>query len=353
MIRIILGILGLSLLIFVMVDLIWTTLFLGGGGPLTHRFTNALWHRMLERHHANTDDQLPAPAGLWITLLNFSLWLLLISVSWTLIFNMAEGAVVETSSGEPADFWARAYFTGFTLITLGVGDYRPIGAVWQMLTVAAAANGFFLVTLAITYLLPLVQAVVQKRQTAAYISSLGETPDDILLNAWTGSDFGRLEDHLVTLAPRLMELGQSHLAYPVLHCFHSGERETAVAPSIAALDEALTMLRHGVDKRAHPDASALFPLRAAITKFLTTVGGVSDQERMDAPPPPSLNRLRAHGIPVLDDEDFVRDMDEQADRRRLLVAMVRSEGWSWEAVASTVPLDERPGTLPEPRQPPG
>lgn len=348
MIRIILGILGLSLLIFVVVDLVWTTLFLGGG-PLTRRLSNSLWQQMLRRHHDQPDYQLPAPAGLLIILLTISVWMVLIWLSWTLIFNMVEGAVVGTTSNEPADFWARAYFTGFTLITLGVGDYRPIGAVWQMATVAAAANGFFLVTLAITYLLPLIQAVVQKRQTAAYISSLGETPDDIILNAWTGSDFGRLGDHLVTLAPRLMELGQSHLAYPVLHTFHSGERETAVAPSIAALDEALTMLRHGVDKKVRPDGSTLFPLRAAITKFLTTVGGISNQEKMDAPPPPSLNRLRAHGIPVLDDEDFVRDLDEQTDRRRSLVAMVRSEGWSWEALASTVPLEERPGTLPEPR----
>lgn len=344
MIRIILGILGLSLLIFVMVDLIWTTLFLGGG-PMTSRLSNTLWRRLLRRHHDEQDYQLPASAGLWIILLTISVWIFLIWVSWTLIFNMAEGAVVATDSGEPADFWARAYFTGSTLITLGIGDYHPLGTVWRMATIAAAANGFFLVTLAITYLLPLIQAVIQKRQTAAYIASLGETPDDILLNAWTGEGFGRLEDHLVTLAPRLMELGQSHLAYPVLHCFHSSERETAVAPSIAALDEALTMLRHGVDPKVRPDASALFPLRAAITKFLTTVGGVSHQERMDAPPSPSLERLRAHGIPVCGDEGFVRTMDEQADRRRLLVAMVRSEGWSWEALASTVPLDERPGLV--------
>lgn len=349
MIRIILGILGISLLLFTVADLIWTTLFLGGG-PMTRKLSNALWRWLLKRHHARTDDQLPAWSGLGIILLTISLWMFLIWLSWVLIFNMSEGAVVATASGTPADFWSRAYYTGFTLITLGVGDYRPVGAVWQMATIVAAANGFFLVTLAITYLLPLIQAVIQKRQVAAYISSLGETPDDIILGAWTGSGFGRLGDHLVTLAPRLMELGQVHLAYPVLHCFHSGERETAVAPSIAALDEALTMLRHGVDQKVRPDGSTLFPLRAAITKFLTTVGGISNQERMDAPPPPSLERLRTHGIPVLDDEDFVRDLNEQADRRRLLVAMVRSEGWSWEALASSVPLDERPGTLPEPPQ---
>lgn len=345
MIRIIFGILGIASLIFVVVDVVWTTLFLAGGGPMTSRLSNSIWQRLLERHHARADYQLPNAAGLWIILFNIAVWFLLIWVSWTLIFNMSAGAVVATSSGDPADFWARAYFTGFTLITLGVGDYRPVGALWQMATILAAANGFFLVTLAITYLLPLIQAVVQKRQTAAWISSLGQTPEEIVLGAWTGSDFGRLGDHLVSLTPRLMELGQSHLAYPVLHCFHSGERETAVAPSIAALDEAVSILRHGVAIHIRPDGPTLIPLHAAITKFLTTLGGVSEQEKMDAPPEPSLERLRAHGIPVRDDADFLQEMTELTDRRRLLLALVRSEGWSWEAVASTVPLEERPGRV--------
>lgn len=348
MIRIILGIFGIFTLIFVAVDVIWTTLFLAGGGPLTSRLVNALWRALLRRHHRLAGDQLPAASGLLIVLFTTIVWIVLIWVSWSLIFSMSEQAVIETTSGRPADGWARAYFAGFTLITLGIGDYRPGGPAWQMATIVAAANGFFLMTLAIAYLLPLIAAVVQKRQIAAYIASLGHTPEDILLRGWNGSDFGRLPDHLVALAPRLLELGQSHLAYPVLHCFHSAERETAVALSIAALDEALTLLRHGVDPGVRPDRPAIDPLRSSITKFVTTLGALYPQESSDAPPAPSLDRLRTHGIPVVDDEAYQAEVAELADRRRLLLALVRSEGWTWEPLASRVPLEERPAAVSSP-----
>lgn len=342
MIRIILGILGIATLIFVAVDVIWTTLFLAGGGPLTSRLVNSLWRVLLHRHHRVAGYQLPAASGLLIVLFTTIVWVALIWLSWTLVFSMSEGAVVETTSGRPADLWGRAYFAGFTLITLGIGDYRPVGPVWQMATVVAAANGFFLVTLAIAYLLPLISAVVQKRQIAEYIASLGHTPEDILLRGWNGSGFGSLGDHLVALAPRLMELGQSHLAYPVLHCFHSGERETAVAPSIAALDEALTVLRCGVDPGVRLDRPTIDPLRSSITKFITTLGALSPQDASDAPPAPSLDRLCTHGIPIVDDEAFLEEVRNLADRRRLLLAMVYSEGWTWEVLASRVPLEEKP-----------
>lgn len=346
MFRITLGILGITILIFVVLDVLWTTLFLAGGGPLTSRLVNSLWRLLLRRHHRQTGWQLPTAAGLLIVLFTTMVWAFLIWASWSLIFFMTDQAVIETTSGQPAGWWARTYFAGFTLITLGIGDYRPGGPGWQIATVLAAANGFFLVTLAIAYLLPLIAAVVQKRHTAAYIASLGHTPEDILLRGWNGTDFGRLGDHLVALAPRLMELGQSHLAYPVLHCFHSAERETAVAPSVAALDEALTLLRHGVDRSIRPDRPTLDPLRSSITKFVTTLGSLSRQETLDMPPPPSLERLRSHGIPMREDAVFLSEMEELSDRRRQLLSMVYSEGWTWETLASRVPLDERPGGPP-------
>lgn len=346
MLRIILGLFGIATLIFVIIDVLWTTLFLAGGGPLTSRLVDFLWRLLLHHHHRQSGWQLPTAAGLLIVLFTTMIWAFLMWASWSLIFSMTDQAVIETTSGRPADGWARAYFAGFTLITLGIGDYRPGGPVWQIATVVAAANGFFLVTLAIAYLLPLITAVVQKRNIAAYIASLGHTPEDILLRGWNGSDFGRLGDHLVALAPRLMELGQNHLAYPVLHCFHSAERETAVAPSIAALDEALTLLRHGVDRSVRPDRPTLDPLRSSITKFVTTLGSLSSQSTVDLPPAPSLERLRTHGIPVRDDAVFLEEVGELADRRRQLLSMVYSEGWTWETLASRVPLDERPGGMP-------
>jgi hypothetical protein len=97
-----------------------------------------------------------------------------------------------------------------------------------------------------------------------------------------------------------------------------------------------------VDQSVRPDRPTIDPLRSSITKFLTTLGSLSPQETSDAPPAPSLDRLRTHGIPIVDDEDFLEEVQELADRRRLLLAMVYSEGWTWEVLASRVPLEEKP-----------
>ncbi|MEQ9484433.1 MAG: hypothetical protein RIG27_19410 [Coleofasciculus sp. F4-SAH-05] len=47
------------------------------------------------------------------------------------------------------------------------------GAVWQIATAIASVNGFFLVTLAIAYLLPVVSAATQQRQLAVYLVGIG------------------------------------------------------------------------------------------------------------------------------------------------------------------------------------
>ena len=134
----------------------------------------------------------------------------------------------------------------------------PAARRWRLLTAIAAANGFSLVSLTITYLLPIVTAELGRRRLAVYITALGRTPHEILTRAWNGKDFGALPDHLVALTMPFMEVGQGHLAYPVLHVIHSRTRETALAPSAAVLDEAITLFA-GVGSRAAAGQGRVLP----------------------------------------------------------------------------------------------
>lgn len=343
----VLGIVGVALIVFVVSDVLRTTLLLEGGGPLTTRLSNFLWRFALRFHdrrrRSMASHRRLSTVGVAILLVTLSVWMILIWGGWTMIFSLSPEAVVDTSSGEPADLVARFYFTGYTLITLGMGDFRPGPGVWQIATALAAANGFFLITLAIAYVLPLISAVVQKRQTAAYIASLGSTPNEILLNAWDGSGFGRLDDHLTNLALPLTLLGQNHLAYPVLHCFHSATRETALAPGVAALDEALILLQHGVEPDHRPGPAALRPLQEAIRTLLKTLASSYLRPDSETPPVPALAPLRAAGVRTADPPGFRAALDALAPRRRLLLGLVRRAGWSWEDVLnSPAPQEELP-----------
>ena len=63
-----------------------------------------------------------------------------------------------TSGGAPAGIWQRAYFAAARLITLTADGDRPAPRSGRWATTIAAANGFILVSLVITYLLPIVTA---------------------------------------------------------------------------------------------------------------------------------------------------------------------------------------------------
>jgi hypothetical protein len=327
-VRLFLGLIGIGLILLVVVDVVWTTLRLAGAGPLTSWVTDFLWR--LSLRFTSTHRSL-ALAGFCVVLFTVSLWIGLDWLGWTLALGLDPGAVVASQGGQPAGFWGRAYFAGSLLITVGNSDFRPGGQVWQVISDVAAANGFTLVSLIITYLLPLVSGVRQRREIAIYISTLGRSPQDLLLRAWNGSGFGRLPDHLLGLTLPMVSLAQGHLAYPVLHCFHSPDREAAIAPSLALLDESLTLL-NGVAPDLCPDRVAIYPLQGAIEQLLSTLEEAHVEPESVPPRPPSLEALREAGIRTESDEEMERRVATLSRRRRLLLGLVEEEGWKWRDV---------------------
>lgn len=176
---------------------------------------------------------------------------------------------------------------------------------------------YSLITLAITYLFSVLSAVTQKRQLAAYISSLGRTADEIVTKAWNGKDFGMLAQHLVSLTPMLALYRQHQLAYPVIHYFQSVERQTAAEV-------------YGVKPEYRPDAVALYAARHTLSEFLETLKSAFIKPTADVPPVPNFEQLRAGGIPTVSDEAFEVAIGDLNRRRRLLLALIKNDGWYWK-----------------------
>lgn len=327
-------ILGLLLLGLVYIDIVITTLTLGGSGPLTGRVSAWVWSVALYIHHRKPNHSLLQLMG-WLILLTTPLiWFSLTWIAWTLIFSPFEQAVVHSPSQVPATILQRIYFVGYTLSTLGLGDYQPQGTVWQLATAIASVNGFFIVSLSITYLLPVISAAVKKRQLAIYISTLGGTPDDLLVRCWNGKNFGNFDQHLISLAQEISGLGESYLAYPILHYFHSIERSRDFVLSFVALDEALMVIQYGV-KHAQLDPAALGPVRRANAAFLKTLKSAYIKPSSEVPPLPPLELLQQAGIATVSDREFSQATEPLKFRRQLLSAMLHEAGWTWEAIAST------------------
>ncbi len=171
---------------------------------------------------------------------------------------------VESSSGQVAGAVGRLYFTGYTIFTLGNGDFQPLGPVWQLATVAMTGTGLILVTLSITYLVPMATAAASQRQLSTYIFSLGETPEDIVVRGWTGEGFDPLQSHLTTLAPMLHAAGQSHLTYPVLHFLHPTNPHSVIPNAISNLVLALDLVEAAVHPSVQPHPVVTSPCRDGI-----------------------------------------------------------------------------------------
>lgn len=343
-----LGFLGLAIISLTVFDVLSTTLTIsGGGGPLTARVATWLWNLVLRQHDNCKGDRQAShrrltKLGYAIALSPIVIWLGLMWMGWTLIFSSTAEAIVDAETKVPADVWTRIYFTGYTLFTLGLGDYKPLGAFWQIVTAVAALNGFFLVTFSISYLIPVVSAATAEQQLASYISTLGKGSTEIIVKAWNGKDFGLLAQHFIALTPMLTLHAQLYPAYPVVRFFHSPRRSYASAPSIAALDEALTLLEFGVRPECRPDAVALYALRQAISELIETLRFTFVQPGKQVPPYPSLHQLRQYGIPTVSDQAFELAVQDLAKRRKLLLALVRNDGWCWDDVITT---DARPYVL--------
>ena len=325
----VLFILGALLLLLVLADLLWTTMGTGGG-PMTKRVTSLLWGGALRFHHRWQSHQLLSVTGVGVFLFAVMLWIVLTWAGWLLVFSSSTGAVVNAQTKVPADVWERVYFTGFTIFTLGTGDYQPVGRFWQVFTALASFSGLFVVTFSITYVLPVVQAATHKRQLAVYISSLGQSAQAILVHCWDGERFDALEQHLASITSDIAQLEQRHLTYPVLHYLHAKQRPEGLGLSLSALDEALTILECGVEPDVKPKEGILRPVRQVLTEFLETLSSIYIDAQDEAPAPPSLEPLRERGIPVVSDAAFDERVAELDKRRRLLAALVCNDGWSWD-----------------------
>lgn len=323
--------LGLAVVVLTVWDSISTMVTVEGGGPLTSRLARMLW-RSTGLFPKRVRKVLLTRMGELIALGVLGLWILLLWAAWTLVFLASPDAVVDSNSGDPANFVARLYFAGFSLFTLGVGDYRPGPGFWQVATAIASLNGLFLITVSISYLISLTSAVADRRGTAAVVTGLGRSGVEVVVNAWNGEDFRGLPEQLAGVSASLAHLSERHLAKPVLHYFHSPLRHTALEPSVVALYEALLLLSYGVAVQVRPDEPALRSARAACERLFEVYAQVFIRREARSLEPPALDDLAAAGVPVVLQEEFERAIAAQEDTRRLAAAMLRESGWHWDSV---------------------
>lgn len=316
--------LGWVLVFVVVIDVFRTVLWSGqGAGPLTSVVT-ALFRRVLPWLPGRRRTL--SAVGPVALLVIASIWATLLVAGFTLTLEVDPDAIRTSTTDQPVDWPRRAYYVGYSLFTLGNGGLAPVTDAGRFITVAISATGLFLITLSVTYLLPVISASVASRAFASSALSLGDGTQGMVLGAWDGQRI-HLDHQLRELSSSLDLLAHQQLAYPVLHLFHSCDRGSSAPLAVAQLDELLTLL-DGVDQRTAPRATPRRQLRSSIESFLATY--TRDVEGSEPPPAPDTDRLAAAGIPLVEPGAYslaVADLDEHRSGVRDLVRAAGIQDW--------------------------
>lgn len=324
------------LIVWVMADLLVSSMQSGEGrlSLLIHRPLYAALHRLAS---LTGRRGVLAWSGAVLVVGTLCAWITLTWLGWSLVFWSVPGSIVGSAKETAADAWDVVYFVGYTLGTLGLGDLKPIGNGWRILTDLASLNGFFLITFGISFVVPTAQAQAARRIFALRLYRLGPTAQDLVVTGWHDHP-GGLQGLLSELAAEVNVLDAQHKNAPSLHRFHDHRAEESLERSLPALDEALSLIEFALDM---PPTRGLRAVRASLSSLLDTYRRMNPSIEVDAPPIPDLTPLRRAGLPVRPDAEVQAAFAALEERRRLLRAMTERGRLLWAEVETVSEGAER------------
>lgn len=325
--------LGVLLVLFSLSEVFVTTLAPRGAGFLSQRLRKWVWKVFFWLARGRGSNKLLNYVGMFTIVTFLVAWLSLYWIGNALIFISKDDSILSSSTKTAAAALEKFYFVGYVLSTMGLGDYIPNGTGWQLYTSVISFSGFIIITLGLSYLNSIYSAEVAKRRASIYIHSLGTSPQAILLNSWNGRDFSNLAAHFQEIAKMVMQQSQKHVAYSILHNFHSHLKRESFSLNLAALDEALSILLLYIPDGIIPDKLDIYHVRYSIADYLASIREAFIDPSDNTPGSFALDELRRHGIPLKEECLEIKEKARELIlRRKLLLDMIENEGGQRESI---------------------
>jgi hypothetical protein len=329
----ILFVLGLLIVLVTIIDIVWTTLWVdGGAGVITNKTCTLLWILMVKMNRGNDGIlKFSGPIILIAILVN---WIILLWIGWTLIFSGSFESITNTVNNNPIEWKNFIYYSGYSIFTLGSGDYAPTSPLWQILTTIASGTGTLFFTLGASYIISIVGAVADKRSFASSILGIGSSPEEIVIESRNGKNVSSIDLLLMNLSDNLSALSVKHKAYPLLHYYHTNKKQQASAIALPIIDDALSIMEFGLEKEAKPNPILLKKFRNCIDDYLNTLQKTYINASEKPLMLPDLSMLRRANIPVVEDKIFELNMIEIEDRRKKLLGLLTKDNWDEDDLKS-------------------
>lgn len=326
-------IVGIVLLGVTSADIVKTTLSSNGGGFFTATVTRGIWKIFFAAAGRRARSSILNHAGMAVLVAILVVWIAGLWIGLFLVLLSDPNSIVSSNSESATSVLEKFYYAGFSLSTLGVGDYKATSNVWRIITSTSAFTGLVFITTSVTYFVPVLSAVNLQSRIALYIQSMGKTPQAILGNSWNGHDFSAFLGAGTELQIMLIEHTLHHRSYPVLHYFHNTNPALSIKLCMVQFAEAFYLFRYAV---SHSNAESLksemidTTLRhyfEAMEKYYA-LGACED-----AGPMPDVEELRKQGLPLHEPAKIRESFSKHIQAKQKLVApLLFSDGWTWEDV---------------------
>ena len=164
-------IIGIIILIFIITDIVITTLAPHGGGFLTSYISRMIWKFLLYLNKNHGATRVLNLSGMFLIIIILAIWILFLWSGYSFIFCFDDNSVINNTTKIPATVQEKIYYVGYSLSTLGYGDFSGGNAFWKILSSSISFTGLIIISIAITYLVPINSAEISKRRISTYIST--------------------------------------------------------------------------------------------------------------------------------------------------------------------------------------
>jgi hypothetical protein len=249
---------GSLMVLAALLDVYLTTLYARSGSAIvSEKLIPLTWrlYRQAARALPRLRNPILAAAGPTSLVLVIGIWVSMLMVGFALIVWPVLGTQVSSStSPTPRQYSVALYYSGGALTTSGGGDLVPRTPLFRTLYVAESAIGICIITLTLTFLVQVYEALLERNAFALKLHhGTGGTGDaaELVAACGAGGKFDGAHVELGAIADELMHLYESHHFHPSLLYFRFHQTYYAFSRIALVSMDVATLTKAGLDDQQY------------------------------------------------------------------------------------------------------